>query len=87
MKTANIHSHRKNAYKATTNPNHRLPIAPNLFRRYFSFERLNQAWVGDITYIPTDEGWLYCAVVKDLCLKKIVGYAFTVSTQITNWRP
>lgn len=85
MKAANIHSHRKNAYKATTNSNHSHPVAPNLLRRHFSFERPNQAWVGDITYIPTDEGWLYGAIVKDLCLKKVVGYAFSdrIDTNLT----
>ena len=45
----------------------------------------NQAWVGDITYIPTGEGWLYFAIVKDLCTRKIVGYAFSqrIDTQLT----
>lgn len=61
---------RKKACRATTNSRHSHPIAPNLLQRQFSFERLNQAWVGDITYIPTAEGWLYLAVVKDLCTKK-----------------
>ena len=40
------------------------------------FEHPNQAWVGDITHIPTEEGWLYLAAVRDLCTKKVVGYAF-----------
>ncbi len=53
--------------------------------RNFSFERPNQAWVGDITYIPTGEGWLYLAIVKDLRTRKIVGYAFSdrIDTQLT----
>ncbi len=38
------------------------------FERQFHFEQPNPAWVGDITYIPTDEGWLYLAMVKDLCI-------------------
>ena len=85
MQQAGIHSIRKNAYKATTNSNHRHPIAPNLLKRNFEFAEPNEAWVGDITYIPTDEGWLYLAVVKDLCLKKIVGYAFSarIDTNLT----
>ena len=73
MKAAGIHSQRKRAYKATTNSRHNCPIAPNLLQRQFTFTRPNQAWVGDITYIPTGEGWLYFAIVKDLCTKKIVG--------------
>lgn len=84
MKRLNIHSVRKKAYKSTTNSNHNYPVAPNLLQRQFHFERPNQAWVGDITYIPTDEGWLYLAMVKDLCTRKIVGYAFSdrIDTQL-----
>ena len=77
MKSLNIHSMRKKAYKNTTNSNHKHPVAENLLKRNFSFDQPNQAWVGDITYIPTDEGWLYLAIVKDLCTRKIVGYAFS----------
>ena len=85
MRLAGICSARRRAYKRTTNSNHDNPIAPNLLKRNFSFDRPDQAWVGDITYIPTDEGWLYLAIVKDLCLKKIVGYAFSdrIDTQLT----
>ena len=77
MQMANIHSLRKRAYKATTNSKHSYPIAPNLLNRQFSASKPNTVWVGDITYIPTGEGWLYTAIVKDLCTKKIVGYAFS----------
>ena len=79
------HSIRKRAYKATTNSRHSQPIVPNLLKRQFSFEQPNEAWVGDITYIPTAEGWLYLAVVKDLCTRKIVGYAFSerINTSLT----
>lgn len=85
MKQLNIHSLRRKAYKNTTNSNHTHPIAPNLLHRDFSFSKPNQAWVGDITYIPTDEGWLYLAVVKDLCTRKVVGYAFSyrIDTNLT----
>ena len=85
MKAAGIHSMRKKAYKTTTNSRHSHPIAPNLLKRLFSFAQPNQAWVGDITYIPTGEGWLYLAAVKDLCTKKVVGYAFSsrIDTQLT----
>lgn len=85
MKQANIYSVRKRAYKKTTNSNHSNPIAPNLLCRHFDFQQPNMAWVGDITYIPTGEGWLYLAIVKDLCLKKVVGYAFSdrIDTPLT----
>lgn len=85
MRFAGIASVRRRAYKATTNSRHSHPIAPNLLQRNFYFEHPNQAWVGDITYIPTGEGWLYLAIVKDLCSRKIVGYAFSsrIDTALT----
>ena len=85
MQKANIRSARRKAYKRTTNSNHTNPVAPNLLKRHFKFPQPNQAWVGDITYIPTGEGWLYLAIVKDLCIKKVVGYAFgdRIDTQLT----
>ena len=85
MNELGISSMRKRAYKATTNSRHSHPIAPNLLMRKFSFDAPNKAWVGDITYIPTDEGWLYLATVKDLCTKQIVGYAFSdrIDTNLT----
>lgn len=85
MQIAHIHSIRHKAYKSTTNSKHNYSISPNLLKRNFSFNSLNQTWVGDITYIPTDEGWLYLAIVKDLCDKKIVGYAFSehIDTNLT----
>ena len=55
-----------------------------LIGRKFKATRPNQVWVSDITYVPTGEGWLYCAIVKDLFLKKVVGYAFSdrINTQL-----
>ena len=62
-------------YKATTNSNHTLPVAENLLQQNFTAERPNQAWVGDITFIGTDEGWLYLAVVMDLFSRRVVGWS------------
>ena len=62
MKANNIHSQRKRAYKATTNSKHSYPVAPNLLKRSFAAARPNAVWVGDITYILTDQGWLYPAI-------------------------
>jgi len=83
-KQAGIYSLRHKAYRITTNSNHKNPVAPNLLGRKFKAEHVNQAWVSDITYIPTGEGWLYCAVIKDLFTKKIVGYAASerINTQL-----
>ena len=65
-------------YKATTNSNHTLPIVANILDRQFAQSTApNQVWVMDITYIATDEGWLYLAAVKDLFTCKIVGWAMS----------
>lgn len=65
----------KRKFKATTNSKHTLPVAPNLLAREFTVSVPNQAWVSDITYIPTAEGWLYLAGIKDLFSGELVGYA------------
>jgi putative transposase len=62
-------------FKATTNSHHTLPVADNLLAQHFEIEVPNRIWVSDITYIATDEGWLYCAAHKDLFNGEIVGYA------------
>ena len=62
-------------YKATTDSNHGLPVAENLLKQNFTAERPNQVWVGDITFIGTDEGWLYLAVVMDLYSRRVVGWS------------
>ncbi len=62
-------------YKATTNSNHNLPVAPNLLEQDFTADVPNQKWVSDITYVWTDEGWLYLAVVLDLYSRLVVGWA------------
>ena len=62
-------------FKATTNSEHNLPVAPNLLDRNFSPEAPNQVYAGDITYIWTTEGWLYLAVVIDLFSRSVVGWA------------
>jgi transposase InsO family protein len=60
---------------ATTDSRHGLPIAPNLLHRNFTAARPNQVWAGDISYIPTDEGWMYLAVVLDLFNREVVGWS------------
>jgi putative transposase len=59
----------------TTDSRHDLPIAPNLLNRNFAAAAPNRVWLADITYIETDEGWLYLAAVMDLFSRKIVGWA------------
>ena len=67
----------------TTDSSHPHPIAPNRLNQQFGQERLNQAWAADITYVPTQEGWLYLAAVIDLCSRKIVGWATSASLHAT----
>lgn len=75
MEEAGLTSRLKRKFKATTNSNHNYPIAPNLLKQDFVSVKPNEKWVGDITYIATEEGWLYLAAVQDLYTKKIVGWA------------
>lgn len=62
-------------FKATTQSNHSLPVAPNRLEQDFSTTGSNQKWGWDITYLWTDEGWLNLAVVIDLYARKVVGWA------------
>jgi len=62
-------------YTVTTDSRHTLPVAENLLDQQFETATPNSVWVSDITYIPTDEGWLYLAGHKDLFNGEIVGYA------------
>ena len=59
----------------TTDSTHKLPVADNLLDRAFTASEPNRKWVGDISYIPTEEGWLYLAIVLDLFARKVVGWA------------
>ena len=70
-----LHCRQKRKFKATTDSKHTLPVAPNHLDRQFGVEAPNRAWVTDITYVATDEGWLYLAGVKDLFSGELVGYA------------
>jgi len=65
----------KRKFKVTTDYRHTLPVAENLLGQQFKVYEPNTVWVSDITYVPTDEGWLYLAGHKDLFTGEIVGYA------------
>jgi len=74
-KKLGIRCKQRRKFKATTDSNHKLPVADNLLKQRFEASQPNKVWVSDITYIPTDEGWLYLAGHKDLFHGEIVGYA------------
>ncbi len=69
-------------FRVTTQSRHPFPVAPNVLARQFARAAPDQAWVTDITYIPTGEGWLYLAVILDLCSRFAVGWA--LSERITD---
>jgi putative transposase len=62
-------------FRNTTDSNHRLPVADNVLDRQFDPKSPNQVWLGDITYIPTREGWLYLAAIEDLYSRMVVGWS------------
>ena len=74
-KKLGIRCKQKRKFKATTDSKHTLPVAENLVQQQFEATRPNEVWLSDITYIPTEEGWLYLAGHKDLFTREIVGYA------------
>lgn len=75
MKEAGIKVKQRKKYKVTTNSNHKNPVFENILERKFDIDKPNQAYVSDITYIWTQEGWLYLAVVVDLFSRKVVGWS------------
>lgn len=81
MKKYGIRSKLKRKFKATTESDHQLPVAPNLLMQDFTAYRPNQVWMSDITYVSTREGWLYVCAIIDLFSKKIV--AWTASSRMT----
>jgi len=74
MKQHQLCARQPRHYCKTTDSNHEDPIAPNLLDREFTSEKINKKWVGDVTYIATKEGWLYLAVMLDLCSRRVVGW-------------
>lgn len=87
MKILRLNAKAKKRFKVlTTDSNHNYPTAPNRLDRNFTVEQPDRVYVGDITYIPTREGWLYLATVIDLFSRKIVGWAMdsTMTTALVN---
>jgi putative transposase len=75
MREHGIRARHKRRFKATTDSRHNLPVAENLVERNFAPEAPNRLWSADLTYVWTDEGWLYLAVVLDLFNREVVGWA------------
>ena len=91
MKSNGIQSKIRKKWKVTTNSNHKYPIVSNKLNRDFTTGNPNEAWVSDITYIATKEGWLYLTIVLDLWDRKIIGWALSMTmhakdTVIPAWK-
>jgi len=75
MKELGLKAIQKRKFKVTTDSNHNYPVKENLLKREFDVDTPNKAWVSDITYISTQEGWLYLTVIIDLYSRKVVGWS------------
>ena len=81
MSANGIRAKQRRKFVATTDSKHDLPVADNVLGRDFSVEEPNRVWASDITYVPTDEGWLYLAGVLDLCSRTAVGWSMSDSLE------
>lgn len=75
MRAEGIRAKTVKKWRATTQSNHRLPVAENTLNRQFMVEAPNRVWAGDLTYVWTTEGWLYLAVILDLYSRRVIGWA------------
>ncbi len=85
MRQNEIVSRRKRKYRKTTDSRHSYPVSPNHLSREFTVSRPNAAWVSDITYIWTSEGWLYLAGIVDLYSRMVIGWSMSrhLNSQLT----
>ena len=81
MRAQGLQARRKRRFRVTTDSRHDLPVGPNVLARQFDVPAPNTAWVTDITYIWTREGWLYLVVILDLFSRRIIGWS--MSEQVT----
>jgi len=77
MREAEVQVRHRKKFKVTTNSNHKQPVYDNLLQRQFDVPQPDQVYAADVTYVWTQEGWLYLAVVIDLCLRKVVGWSMS----------
>ena len=77
MREQRLQAHPRQKFVRTTHSNHGLPTPPNLLDREFTTSAPDRVWAGDVTFLPTSEGWLYLAVLLDLYSRRVVGWAMS----------
>ncbi len=77
MRREGLVARKKRRFRVTTQSNHCEPVARNILARNFDVKEPNRVWAGDITYLPTADGWLYLAILLDLCSRAVVGWAMS----------
>ena len=83
MREQGLQARRRRRFKKTTDSAHGQPIAPNVLERDFETSAPNEVWVTDVTYVWTDEGWLYLAAIIDLFARRVVGWGASESNDTT----
>ncbi len=83
MREQNIRARQTRRFVATTNSSHMDPVAPNLVARKFTASAANEAWVADVTFVSTRDGWLYLAVILDLFSRRVVGWSTSRKNDVT----
>jgi putative transposase len=83
MEAADLSCKTKRKFKATTDSRHDKLVSPNLLNRQFDVNQADKYWVGDITYIPTQKGWLYLATVIDLYSRQVIGWSMANNMKAT----
>lgn len=75
MRENGLGARRRRRFRSTTDSGHNYPVAPNILRRRFDIAEPDVAWVSDITYLATSEGWMYLCIIMEVASRKIVGWA------------
>lgn len=91
MKQLGLYSKLSKKFKVTTNSKHNHFVVPNILKREFTVKEPSKAWVSDITYIQTKDGFLYLTIILDLFDRKIIGWSLsnglsTKQTTLTAWK-
>jgi transposase InsO family protein len=84
MRTAGLATTVRRRFPRTTDSDHGRPVAPNLLEQNFTAEQPNTVWLADLSYIPTGEGWLYLAAIKDMATREIVGWSMSDSLEASS---